>query len=418
MVAPKTKVLLISDNMTGASGVGIQSRYLAQGLAATGSYKIFQLGAAIKHQNYDIINLGPDISVKPMDGFNNIDLYRKALAELKPDITILFTDPRFFESVFLNHDEFHQHGPIAYWHLWDQCEIPPDFNAQLYKSVDLFNCINYPTYQFVKSLHPDSTNYIPHAIPDGLYRPLAPEFKLEVRRHLLPPGREEDFVVLFVNRNAHRKRPGDVVWAFKMFLDKLEAQHGHRKATLVMHCDPLDHEGQRIDLLAERFGLQNNIVFQVSTPDDAGMCQIYNSADVVVNISYAEGFGLGTLNAMYCGVPIISNTTGGLTRQVINPYDGTVNGVALKPVVKNLIGNIKCPHIVQDMVSLDDVSDAFLEMYNKSPAERAKIGEVAMKYAKSEYGFGKMISDWDKSIQKTLQGWKSRRPNWTVEDIQ
>ena len=35
---------------------------------------------------------------------------------------------------------------------------------------------------------------------------------------------------------------------------------------------------------------------------------LHNIVDCYINISYAEGFGLGTLEAMQCGKPIIALT--------------------------------------------------------------------------------------------------------------
>ena len=57
------------------------------------------------------------------------------------------------------------------------------------------------------------------------------------------------------------------------------------------------------------------------------MGAFYNIADVTINISDAEGFGLATLESLSCGTPIIANMTGGLQEQVIGP-EGE-NGVAI-----------------------------------------------------------------------------------------
>ena len=40
------------------------------------------------------------------------------------------------------------------------------------------------------------------------------------KEHLLGKDRCDDFVGIWVNRNAKRKRPGDVLAAWKMFLNK------------------------------------------------------------------------------------------------------------------------------------------------------------------------------------------------------
>ena len=56
---------------------------------------------------------------------------------------------------------------------------------------------------------------------------------------------------------------------------------------------------------------------------------LYNISDFCINISYAEGFGLSTLEAMMCAKPIITAHTGGQKRQVVDHRDGSENGFSL-----------------------------------------------------------------------------------------
>ena len=53
---------------------------------------------------------------------------------------------------------------------------------------------------------------------------------------------------------------------------------------------------------------------------------LYNISDFCLNMSYAEGFGLSTLECMMTGTPIVAAKTGGLTRQVINAREKGENG--------------------------------------------------------------------------------------------
>ena len=66
------------------------------------------------------------------------------------------------------------------------------------------------------------------------------------------------------------------------------------------------------------------------------MPTFYNIADVTINISDAEGFGLATLESLSCGTPIIATMTGGLQEQVLGA-EGE-NGVPLYPSSKSIIG--------------------------------------------------------------------------------
>ena len=67
----KYKILLLSDHALSTSGVGCQSRFLVEGLIKKGCWTVRQFGAAVKHDNYDVIEVNPDFIIKPIDGFGN-----------------------------------------------------------------------------------------------------------------------------------------------------------------------------------------------------------------------------------------------------------------------------------------------------------------------------------------------------------
>ena len=75
--------------------------------------------------------------------------------------------------------------------------------------------------------------------------------------------RKDWFTAFWVNRNAKRKRPADVLWAWKLFLDKTE----NRDAVLVMHTDPYDQEGPNLVAVAEHFQIMDNVVFSTDRID-------------------------------------------------------------------------------------------------------------------------------------------------------
>lgn len=398
------------------SGVGSQAKYLALNLART--YKICHLGAAIKHEKYDIIKIPDhDIIVKPIDGFGDRNLYRKLLATEKPDAVVIFNDPRFFMPLFEVHDEFHQVCPIVYNHLWDQCEFPPMYNRNVYDTVDMFFCINRPTFDFLQPIYGDvKVKWAPHALPEEVFYPLSQPERVTKRNQLLP-GRADHFVVSWVNRNAHRKRPGDVMWSFKMFLDRLEKEEGHRKATLLMHTDPHDIEGPNLLHILDLLKLNDNVVFSRESLDLNDMRVLYGISDTVVNISYAEGFGLGTLEAMMCGKPIITLKTGGLTRQVIDHRDGSANGIALDIDCKKLVGSQATPYIIEDNVRPETVADAYWGMYKLGHAGREELGAKAMAYAREEFSMSKLIKTWEDGLEEVIANWRTRRSPWTKKVI-
>lgn len=413
----KKKIVLISDNMLSTSGVGTQSRYLSLGLAETGKYRICQLGAAIKHEDYSIQNIHPNIVIKPIDGFGDKLMYRHLLATERPDAVVIFNDPRFFVNLFEVHDEFHQICPIVYNHLWDQCEYPPMYNKNMYDCVDMFMCINRPTYEFLRPLYGEErVRWAPHALPVELFHPLKDD-EVQVHKRSILPGREDHFIVTWCNRNAHRKRPADVMWSFKMFLDRLKKEKGHSKASLVMHTDPSDMEGPGLLHVVDTLHLNENVVFSRNQIDFGAMNKLYNVSDAVVNISYAEGFGLGTLEAMYCAKPIIAIKTGGLERQVVDFRDGSENGISLPVECKKMVGSQATPYIVEDLVRPETVADAFWKMYEMGPEKRKELGLKAMRYAHEEFGLKNLLKNWDEALEWTFSNWRANRPSWNKRVI-
>ena len=412
----KKKILALCDHALSTSGVGTQSRHLFYGLIRTGEWTIRQFGAALKHSDYTTAVPHEDLIIKPIDGFGDRDLIRITLATEKPDVLFIFTDPRFFIWLFEMEDEIHQICPIAWWHVWDNYPYP-EFNGSLYKSTDLINCHSHLTYEMVGEHFPNKTNFIPHAVPSDIYRVLDSK---EVEKHkieILGEDRKDHFVGIWVNRNAKRKRSSDVLVSFKKFLDNLEKIHGHRNASLIMHCDPLDQEGANLFAVADKLKITENIFFSRERLDFDKMNVLYNISDYCINISYAEGFGLTTLEAMMSGKPIIAAKTGGLTRQVVDHRDGTENGVALDIDFQSLVGSQGVPYIYEDYVSCDKTSDAMMKLYEMSSEERQELTDKVLSYVNSEFKLQDTIDKWHNSLTDLNKNWKSNYKRWEVISI-
>jgi len=413
----KKTILMLSDHPLSTSGVGTQARWLIHGLISTGKYSFRCFGGAVRHDNYETTVVNPDFIVKPTDGFGDRNLLRQTLVQLRPDALMLFTDPRFFIWVWEMADEIRQICPITYWHLWDN-DPWPDFNRVLYESTDLINCINWPTYQMVKERFPEKTNYIPHAVPKDLYKPLPDDVVKAFRKKLVGPEKQDDFIVGYVSRNARRKMPSDIIVSWKMFLDELEKKHGHRKATLAMHTEPLDPEGPNLYHVVETLQVQDNVVFSKSRVTFEEMSLLYNSFDTIVNRSTNEGFGLPTLESMMCGKPIIAIKTGGLTRQVENIETGEQYGVGMNPEVRALVGNQMVPYIYEDLISHKTLADAYMKMYELGPEGRKQLGLKAMSHAHKDYDINEMVKQWDSTLSDCIENWQNNKPAlWTHTEI-
>ena len=92
----KKKILMLSDHALSTSGVGVQSRHLINGLLTKGEWTVRQFGAAIKHNNYDVVQVSDDFIIKPIDGFGNRDLIRQTLAAGKARFAFNFYRSQIF----------------------------------------------------------------------------------------------------------------------------------------------------------------------------------------------------------------------------------------------------------------------------------------------------------------------------------
>jgi glycosyltransferase involved in cell wall biosynthesis len=202
-----------------------------------------------------------------------------------------------------------------------------------------------------------------------------------------------------------------VIEAWSTFRRKIESE-GKRDATLIMHTDPLDQEGPNLHEVTRLFNVQDSVIFSTDRIDFEQMNVLHNISDACINISYAEGFGLATLEAMQCGRPIIALKTGGLTRQVVDHRDGTENGIALPVEFRTCVGSQVVPYIYEDYVSNQTVSEAIEKMYRIGPEERKKLGEKSRNYAQSEFSYQGVIDRWHETLNDTIDNWKSRRKSW------
>ena len=410
----KKKILMLSDHALSTSGVGCQSRFLINGLVEKGCWSIRQFGAAMKHNNYDVVHVSPDFVIKPIDGFGNREMLLQAIAAEKPDVLFLFTDPRFFIYVWEMHDEINKICPIAYWHVWDN-RPTPEFNKVLYEATDLINCHSHLTYEMVNEIIPGKANFVPHALPEELYFPIPESDQKNHRIEILGKEREDHFVLFWVNRNARRKRPADLIEAWSKFMKMIERE-GKSDATLLMHTDPIDQEGPNLLVNAESMGVVESIVFSNQRIEFERMNVLHNISDCCINIAYAEGFGLATLEAMQVGNPIIAVKTGGLTRQVVDHRDGTENGIALDVEMQSLVGSQMVPYIYEDYVSTDTIAKAIYDMYSMDKDKRRNLGEKARKYALSEFALQTTIDRWHETLWDLSENY-TKNNKYCLEEI-
>jgi hypothetical protein len=251
-----------------------------------------------------------------------------------------------------------------------------------------------------------------------------------------------DFIVFWVNRNARRKQPGDVILAFKEFTRMVLKSHPDKRVTLLMHTQPRDENGTDLIAVQEAIAPECNIIFTDGQRLSVKQMNFYyNLVDVTVNIASNEGFGLSSAESIMSGTVVINNVTGGLQDQCrfVNEsgqwikFDSeftsnhtgkyTQHGSWVKPVfpaVRSLQGSIPTPYIFDDRCKFEDVAVRMYEWFLVPAKDRDEAGMEGRRWLMSdESGMSakSMCSKFVNNLNFIIQNWKPAE-RFTFEKIQ
>ena len=405
------------------SGVGNQTKYMIEALLKSGKFEVFSLGGAMKHPQYQLVKTedwGDLWKILPVDQFGTKEMVRSIIQNEKPDILWFMTDPRFWGWLWEMDSEIRQNIPMVYYHVWDNYPYPK-FNKKFYESNDVIVSISKLTNDIVKNVAPDVDLYhIPHAVDTDIFYKLDDETIQKLREENKgPDGRNlsDRFIVLFNSRNARRKHSGTLIFWFKEFLERV----GDDKAVLLMHTEPTDPNGPDLMQIVEDLELNSGqVLFSRDKIDQQKVATLYNLADVTVNISDAEGFGLSCLESLACETPVVGVRTGGLQDQLTDGEQ--VFGAMIEPSSSQVVGSQLVPYVYEDRISKEDFINALHDMYFKGNGGRAKIGQSAREYVVKNFNFEDFNKSWVDLMQTIYEkhgSWENRKgyQNWRSESL-
>jgi glycosyltransferase involved in cell wall biosynthesis len=146
-----------------------------------------------------------------------------------------------------------------------------------------------------------------YGVDTTLFKPIDEGRRRELRRlHDLPDDR---FLVFFASRVSHEKDPETVLLA------TAEVRRRGLNAVLLN----LGGGFENFLALADELGLANASEWVIGRPavhPMQNLCEYFQSADVVVQSSLAEGLGISPLEALACATPVIATKVGGLAAQL------------------------------------------------------------------------------------------------------
>ena len=442
----KKKILLMSDDLRMHSGVATVSKDIV--FETLNEYDWVQIGGAIKHpEKGKVIDMSQGLDefgikdgylrVYPVDGYGNEDILREVMALEKPDAILHYTDPRFWIWFYNMESEIRREIPIFYYNIWD--DLPdPQYNRNYYRSSDLLMAISKQTYGINKRLLPEyedwQITYVPHGISERRFHKVEDDDTSLLDFDAKYGLSDKTFKILYSNRNIRRKMPGDVLLAYKYFMDELTPEQ-REECVLIFHCAPIDENGTDLPRVQKHLCPDYDICFTYDLENrpfnDSEMNLLFNSSDVYINLASNEGFGLGSCEAMTVGTPIIVNVTGGLQDQcgfrkdgkLLIPddyielgsnHDGTYteHGEWVFPVYpsnKSLQGSPATPYIWDDRCKPEDAAVQLRKLYDLGREQRKRLGSIGTDFCRenqmTEKAMGQNFID---SMNSAFKNWKPR----------
>ena len=192
---------------------------------------------------------------------------------------------------------FYKGAPKVNWMLYYPIE------KMMAKYCDVITTINHEDFEVAKRFKGDNTKYI-HGIGINTERLNNLAEQKNIREEI--GLSKEDFIVLSVGELNENKNHKVIIRALAQINDK---------SIHYVVCgkgDQLDN----LKMLSKELGVESNVHFLGYRTDVVDIC---SQSDLFAFPSFREGLGLAALEAMYCGLPLVTSNSRG-------PVDFMVNG--------------------------------------------------------------------------------------------
>lgn len=245
-------------------------------------------------------------------GFNKIHDY---LDMVNPDVVMIYNDPfivcRFMEAMKYESGK----TPYRLWVYLDQVYegIASQLIDIIRKNAERIYCFSDSWKKVFLEYGPaPDVRVLEHAVDSSIFSALPPDARYSIRKGVNLPT--DAIVLLNANRNSQRKRLDLTVQGFVRAVAKNPKLH----LMIATNLNPQSgayYDVQRIYLEELKLAgvesyqyIRNLILVDTAPPnviDDDGINQMYNLADIGINTSDGEGFGLCQLEHLYTGAPQI-----------------------------------------------------------------------------------------------------------------
>lgn len=272
-------------------------------------------------------------------------------------------------------------------------------------------------------------HYVPHGINEKTFHPIPKDDPALVKRRKDIFGdKNYEYVIFYNSRNVQRKRTSNIMLAYKTFCDNLPKEEA-KKCLLLLHTEIRCDAGTDLLAVKEAFCPEYDVMFSTQKLSPEDMNILYNVADVTINLSSNEGFGLGTAESLMSGTPIIVSVTGGLQDQIGQVKDdgspiefdldfGTNSCGKYKkhgpwaypvwPTSRCVQGSPPTPYIFDDMTKWEDAAEGLMYWYLAGDEKRTACGAKGREWACGEGGINatNMCEQFRISMEYTLKNFK------------
>ena len=196
-------------------------------------------------------------------------------------------------------------GLVGWWRK-AMTEITDRIDDRALQHVDAIQVMNTWMLDYATKLNSEreiDIRYAPPGVSADVFRPL------DCREAL-----QERYILCVARLSDERKHIGLLLEAYARLPDAVKA--GVR-LVLAGSSGPPATFWQR----AEALGLRDRITY-VARPDRSSLVSLYQRAAVFALPSDEEGFGVVLLEAMACGVPVVSTRSGGPDAIIMDGQDG------------------------------------------------------------------------------------------------
>jgi glycosyltransferase involved in cell wall biosynthesis len=169
--------------------------------------------------------------------------------------------------------------------------------------------VAYAKYGFDKTIEllphlKEKLRIIHHGINTSKYFPYSKEIIKKLKKELFNLE-ESDYLIVNVNRNTMRKQLWRNLLALKEFRKKVPNSY------LYLHTNPIDRNINLLEAMEQlNLKLNKDVYFPPNYSPSQGypdevLNQLVNCGDMFLTGALGEGYGLGSVMAMSCGIPFV-----------------------------------------------------------------------------------------------------------------